>query len=285
MTPSPAHLSGADRLAPAHVAELLAPPLWRVVDVISDLHLQPSEPATVQAWASYMAHTRADAVFILGDLFEVWIGDDVIDAAAPGSLDTDSFEQRCVQTLQTAARQRDVFFMHGNRDFLIGASFAQACGIRLLADPTVLDFGGQRWLLSHGDALCLDDTDYMQFRALVRSPSWQQDFLAKPLAERKAMALNLRSQSEARKRSGAVYADVDAPAATAWLQAAHSAHLIHGHTHQPASHAFGPGLQRTVLSDWDAAASPPRAQVLRLSLDARDPAARVSPQRISPELA
>lgn len=256
-----------------------------MVDFISDLHLQPSEPATVQAWAGYMARTRADAVFILGDLFEVWIGDDMLDAASPGPLDTDSFEQRCVRTLQAAARQRDVFFMHGNRDFLIGASFALACGIRLLADPTVLDFGGQRWLLSHGDALCLDDTDYMQFRAQVRSQAWQQVFLAKPLAERKAIALNLRSQSEARKRSGVVYADVDAPAAAAWLQAVHSTHLIHGHTHKPANHAFGPGLQRTVLSDWDAAATPPRAQVLRLSLDAQDLAAPIRPQRISPALA
>jgi UDP-2,3-diacylglucosamine hydrolase len=256
-----------------------------MVDVISDLHLQPSEPATVQAWAGYMARTRADAVFILGDLFEVWIGDDVLDAAVPGPLDTDSFEQRCVQTLQAAACQRDVFFMHGNRDFLIGTSFAQACGIRLLADPTVLDFGGQRWLLSHGDALCLDDTDYMQFRAQVRSPSWQQAFLAQALAERKTIAMGLRSQSEARKRSGAVYADVDAPAAAAWLQAARSSHLIHGHTHKPADHMFGPGLQRTVLSDWDAAATPPRAQVLRLSLNAQEPAALIRPQRISPELA
>jgi UDP-2,3-diacylglucosamine hydrolase len=270
---------------PALGPMLQAPAHWRLVDFISDLHLQPSEPATVQAWERYMAHTQADAVFILGDLFEVWIGDDVIDAAAQSSLDADSFERRCVRVLQAAARQREVFFMHGNRDFLIGSDFIQTCGIRLLDDPTVLGFAGQRWLLSHGDALCLDDTDYMQFRAQVRSPQWQQAFLAKPLAERKAIALSLRQQSEARKQSGAIYADVDAPAAAIWLQAAHSTHLIHGHTHKPADHEFGAGLQRTVLSDWDAAATPPRAQVLRLSLNAQDPAALVRPQRLSPELA
>lgn len=256
-----------------------------MVDVISDLHLQPSEPANVRAWAGYMARTQADAVFILGDLFEVWIGDDAINATAQGPQDAAPFERRCVQTLQAAARQRDVFFMHGNRDFLIGAAFIQTCGISLLDDPTVLNFAGQRWLLSHGDALCLNDTDYMQFRAQVRSQEWQQAFLAKPLAERKAIALGLRTQSEARKRSGASYADVDAAAAAAWLQAAHSTHLIHGHTHKPADHVFGNGLQRTVLSDWDAAATPPRAQVVRLSLNAQDPAGLIQPQRLAPDLA
>lgn len=245
------------------IAELTAPAVWQVVDFISDLHLQASEPATVQAWEHYMAHTRADAVFILGDLFEVWVGDD-----GPASADDEArFEARCVHTLHTTAQGRAVFFMHGNRDFLLGNAFAQACGLRLLADPTVLVFGGQRWLLSHGDALCLDDTDYLQFRAQVRSPEWQQAFLARPLAERRAIARGLRTESEARKRSGAVYADVDAAAAADWLQTAQALELIHGHTHKPADHAFGAGLRRRVLSDWDAAATPARAEVLRLRLD------------------
>jgi UDP-2,3-diacylglucosamine hydrolase len=155
--------------------------------------------------------------------------------------------------------------MHGNRDFLVGQALMTSCGATLLADPTVLDFDGQRWLLSHGDALCLDDTEYLQFRRQVQQPAWQEAFLAKPLAERKAIARSLRTQSEARKHSGAVYADVDNTAARQWLQAAGAQTLIHGHTHRPANHDLGQGLQRVVLSDWDAAATPPRAEVLRLN--------------------
>lgn len=244
------------------IAELTAPAAWRVVDFISDLHLQASEPATVVAWEHYMAHTRADAVFILGDLFEVWVGDDVL-----GANDTEAqFETHCAHILRATAQRCAVFFMHGNRDFLLGAAFAQAAGLQLLADPTALSFGQQRWLLTHGDALCLDDTDYLQFRTQVRSPEWQATFLAQPLAERRAIARGLRAQSEARKKSGAVYADVDATAARSWLQAANARELIHGHTHKPADHALGTDLQRRVLSDWDAAATPPRAEVLRLRL-------------------
>ncbi len=246
------------------IAELTAPAAWRMVDFISDLHLQASEPATVAAWEHYMAHTRANAVFILGDLFEVWVGDDVLDA---NDAET-PFEAHCAHILRTTAQRCAVFFMHGNRDFLLGTAFAQACGLQLLTDPTALVFGGQRWLLTHGDALCLDDTDYLQFRTQVRSPEWQATFLARPLAERRTIARGLRAQSEARKKSGAVYADVDAAAARHWLQAAQARELIHGHTHKPADHALSPDLQRRVLSDWDAAATPPRAEVLRLQLDA-----------------
>ena len=115
------------------------------------------------------------------------------------------------------------------------------------------------------DALCLDDVNYMQFRATVRSTDWQQTFLAKPLAERQVIARGLRKQSEARKESGAEYADVDTNASRQWLQQAESATLIHGHTHRPAMHDLGDGLQRVVLSDWDMEAKPPRAEVLRLS--------------------
>lgn len=250
---------------PPRIAELTAPANWRVVDFISDLHLQPSEPQTVQAWEHYMAHTQADAVFILGDLFEVWIGDDVL-AGSEDDGQAARFELHCSRVLQQTSERCAVFFMHGNRDFLFGDAGARACGLSLLADPTAFSFGGQRWLLTHGDALCLDDTDYLQFRAQVRSPGWQQAFLAKPLAERRAIAQGLRNQSEARKRSGASYADVDADQAIRWLQSAGAPELIHGHTHQPADHDLGLGLRRRVLSDWDGAASPARAQVLRLSL-------------------
>ncbi len=129
----------------------------------------------------------------------------------------------------------------------------------------MLVWQGQRLLLSHGDALCLDDVDYQRFRVQARSVQWQEHFLAQPLAQRRAQARGIRAESEARKQSGAVYADVDGPAAIAWLQAARATTLVHGHTHRPATHTLAPGLHRVVLSDWDAAAQPPRADVLRLT--------------------
>ncbi len=245
------------------MAALTAPSHWRTVDCISDLHLQASEPATFTAWQRFMQSTPADAVCILGDLFEVWIGDDAI--TSDGSSDPGGFNAACMDVLRAAARQRPVYFMHGNRDFLLGSACLQDCGVTLLDDPTVLQFAGQHWLLSHGDLLCLDDVDYLQFRALVRSPQWQTAFLAKPLAERQQIARSIRSESESRKRSGAPYADVDTAAARQWLQAAQATTLVHGHTHRPAQHGLGDGLQRWVLSDWDLDASPPRADLLRLS--------------------
>ena len=238
--------------------ELAAPPHWRTVDFISDLHLQASEPATVAAFQHYVGSTPADAVFILGDLFEVWVGDDAL--REPGS-----FEAQGCALLRAATQRLPVYFMHGNRDFLAGPDFLAACGINGLADPTVLAFGGQRYVLSHGDLLCLDDVDYQRFRIQARSADWQQQFLAQPLATRRAQARGIRQESEAKKQSGASYADVDGPAAVAWLQAAGAHTLIHGHTHRPALHGLAPGLQRVVLSDWDAAALPPRLETLRLS--------------------
>ena len=237
--------------------ELTAEPGWQVVDFISDLHLQASEPATFNAWQQYMQTTPADAVIILGDLFEVWVGDDV--------LPERGFEYQCAQVIRHTAARVPVFFMHGNRDFLVSNGLTTGGTTTLLADPTALTFNHQRWLLSHGDALCIDDTAYMAFRQQVRSTDWQQTFLAKPLAERQAIARGLREQSEARKKSGAECADVDAPMARQWLEKAQSATLIHGHTHKPATHDLGNGLQRVVLSDWDTTAIPPRAEVLRLS--------------------
>jgi UDP-2,3-diacylglucosamine hydrolase len=238
------------------VAELQAPPLWRTIDFISDLHLQASEPETFEAWRGYMSSTPADAVFILGDLFEVWVGDDC--ALAPG------FAADCAAVLQAASSRLAVFFMHGNRDFLVGEGFLGACRTTLLQDPTVLGFGGKRWLLTHGDALCLADTEYMKFRAQVRAPQWQREFLAKPLAQRQAIARGIRDESESRKRAAVSYADVDGPQALAWLEAADAQVMIHGHTHRPADHALGDG-RRTVLSDWDAAAVPARMEALRLT--------------------
>lgn len=245
--------------------ELVAPADWRAVEFISDLHLQAAEPATLAAWQRYMRGASANAVFILGDLFEVWVGDDAALAPASDPGAPRGFEAHCADVLREAAQRLRIFFMHGNRDFLVGRQFLDSCHVALLADPTVLTFAGRRWLLTHGDALCLDDLDYMAFRQQVRSADWQRDFLAKPLIDRRAIARGLREQSEARKHSGVSYGDVDGPAARQWLQAARAATLIHGHTHKPADHDLGAGLARVVLSDWDALAEPPRAEVLRLA--------------------
>ena len=240
-------------------AELAAPAHWGTVDFISDLHLHPGEPETFEAWRTYLRHTPANAVFILGDLFEVWVGDDAL--SEPGS-----FEVQCADALRAAAARAPVYFMHGNRDFLVGEALSCSTAVcRAWMTPTVLVFGGQRILMSHGDALCLDDTDYQRFRALARSAAWQQQFLAQPLAERRAQARGIRAQSEARKQSAAVYADLDPAATLAWLAEAHATVLVHGHTHRPAQHVLAPGLTREVLSDWDLAARPPRAEVLRLT--------------------
>ena len=239
-------------------AQLTAAPHWRTVDFLSDLHLQASDRATFAAWQRYLAQTPADAIFMLGDLFEVWVGDDALDE--PGS-----FEAECAAVLHTAAQQRPLFFLPGNRDFLVGEAFLQRSGVTGLDDPTVLAFAGQRWLLSHGDALCLDDVAYQRFRSVARSAEWQQQFLAQPLATRRQQARAIRDQSEARKDAGAVYADLDSAATSDWLRSANAHALVHGHTHRPGVHQLTENLSRWVLSDWDAAAQPPRADILRLS--------------------
>ena len=235
-----------------------APETWRTVDFISDLHLQEKETATFEVWQAYMQNTTADAVFILGDLFEVWVGDD--------ATEQNSFLQQCTAVLKACSSKRQVAFMRGNRDFLVGSAFLNACHILDLQDPTLLSFASQRWLLSHGDAGCLGDTDYQAFRQMVRKPSWQNDFLAKPLTERESIARQLRAQSELLKKdSSAVYADVADEWSIQLLQQAGATCLVHGHTHRPARHSVGqdPLIQRWVLSDWDAASTRPRAEVLR----------------------
>lgn len=153
--------------------ELIAPSHWRTVDFISDLHLQASEPATVAAFRHYLQTTPVDALFILGDLFEVWVGDDAMDE--PGS-----FEAEGCAALSAASQRLPLYFMHGNRDFLAGPAFLQRTDMAGLADPTVLVFGEQRIVLSHGDLLCLADVDYQRFRVQARSSARQQAFLAQP---------------------------------------------------------------------------------------------------------
>jgi len=237
----------------------VAPPAWRRIDFLSDLHLSPDTPATLAALAAHLEETSAEAVFLLGDIFEVWVGDDAR---------FEPFEARCVAMLRAASQRRALFFMAGNRDFLLGPAMLADCGMQGLADPTVLSAFGQRWLLSHGDALCLEDKPYQAFRAQVRSAAWQAAFLARPLSERRALARQMREASmKAQHEKQELWADLDGPACLAWLQAADAVGLIHGHTHRPAVHELGQGLRRHVLSDWDFEAGPPhgpRGDLLRL---------------------
>ena len=241
--------------------EIEADSAWQSIEFISDLHLAENQPHTTAAWTRHMAQSQADAIYILGDLFEVWIGDDACQAGR--------FEQRAAQVLADAASRRAMGFMAGNRDFLVGAQMLNGCGVAALPDPTLLSAWGQRVLLSHGDALCLGDEPYQAFRKQVRSPEWRRDFLAQPLATREQLARQMRDASDANKRrqNPADWSDVDAAAAVAWMHAAASHDMVHGHTHRPGSDVLAPGYTRHVLSDWDCDTRPPRAQVLRLTRD------------------
>jgi UDP-2,3-diacylglucosamine hydrolase len=239
-----------------------------VVDFISDLHLHAGDDPTFLTWQHYLQNTSAQAVFILGDLFEVWVGDDVLALPAHGATSGTGFEARCVDTLRQARERLELFFICGNRDFLLGARGLRASGMQALADPCALQLGSERWLLSHGDALCLEDVDYQRFRTMVRSAEWQAEFLGQPLALRQDTARRLRAQSELHKSTHPVPSTVDTQATMQWLREANAGTLIHGHTHQPADHTLPNGLRRIVLSDWDLRATPARAQVLRLTLGA-----------------
>lgn len=249
--------------------EFAAPETWRTVDFISDLHLQADHPRTVEALAAHLRYTPADAVFILGDLFEAWVGDDARH---------EGFEAGLTELLSDAASRRSLAFMAGNRDFLVGTEMLRDCGIMALADPTVLVACGERLLLTHGDALCLEDTAYQRFRAEVRTERWCRDFLARPLAERRALAARMRDASMAHQRNQGpeLWADVDLASAARWMHEAGTPVLVHGHTHRPGNQEIAPGLLRAVLSDWDLDAATPRAEVLRLT---RFGLERVAPAR------
>jgi UDP-2,3-diacylglucosamine hydrolase len=251
----------APHLGPSTPAffEFSTPAAWRTIDFISDLHLSEAMPRTFAAWAQHLQHTSADAVFILGDLFEVWVGDD--SRSRP-------FERRCLDVLSQAASHRQLAFMVGNRDFLFGNAALRQAGMLGLPDPTMLDAWGQRVVLSHGDALCLADTAYQAFRRQVRHPAWQAEFLARPLQERVELAARMRAASASRQRfDGNADVDVDSSEAVMWMHALGARELVHGHTHRPGSNALAPGFARHVLSDWDLDAGTPRAEVLRLSRD------------------
>lgn len=214
---------------------------------ISDLHLDASRPAINELFLDFLrtAATQAQALYILGDLFEAWIGDD----------DPASEHRAVIAALHALnAQGTALYFMHGNRDFLIGADFAAHSGCTLLTDPTLIDLYGTPTLLMHGDTLCTDDTDYQKFRSLVRDPHWQRDFLAKPLEVRRQMALAARTESAAHI-AGTAYEIMDAnhDAVMAALRKHQVTQLIHGHTHRPAFHDYeldGAPARRIVLGDW-----------------------------------
>lgn len=217
---------------------------------ISDLHLEDSRPDITEGLLNFLDREsgRCSALYILGDLFEVWLGDDTDQPLAGQVADA-------LQAFAGAGAQ--VFLMHGNRDFLIGDDFANRCGASLLADPTVIETSLGPVLLSHGDSLCVDDVDYQAFRAQVRDPQWQQQFLSQPLAARRAFAEQARAQSQTATSNKAMeIMDVNQQAVLSLLEEHAVARLLHGHTHRPARHeldlAGQPGeAWRLVLGDWD----------------------------------
>jgi len=243
---------------PMHL--LVAPPQWTCIDLLSDIHLQASEPQTRACWEAHLRASPAQALFILGDLFEVWVGDDIL--GRPG------FEADCGQVLADISRHKAVFFLAGNRDFLVGPAFCRATGVQRLDEPVVLDAFGQRWLLAHGDALCTDDQVYQRFRAEVRTPAWQQAFLAQPLDQRLASARHMREESQRQQAEVMAHTDINPGLARHWLAHAGATQMIHGHTHRPGVHPLdgqGIPMSRHVLSDWEANTQPPRGDVLRLT--------------------
>ena len=214
---------------------------------ISDLHLDPARPdITTQALEFLDTETRdAEALYILGDLFEAWVGDD----------DPEPEKARVIEALKRLSDGGlPCYFMHGNRDFLVGEGFAAASGCTLLPDPTVVELYGQRVLLMHGDTLCTGDREYQAFRQMVRNPQWQQAMLARPLAERLAIARQLRETSAASMAGKTEeIMDVEQDAVVAAMRAHDVTLLVHGHTHRPAVHRFeidGHEATRIVLGDW-----------------------------------
>lgn len=236
---------------------------------VSDLHLTATMPKTAQAFFDFLSSEarRAQQLYLLGDIFEYWAGDD--DIAEP-------FNQRVVDALRAVSDAGTcIFWIAGNRDFLAGDTFAQAAGLTLLADPHITEIAGLPVVLSHGDALCIDDHAYMAFRRQVRDPQWQAAFLARPLAERKTIIEGMREGSrEAQRDKPMAIMDVNEGEVARLFSTSGVKTLIHGHTHRPASHDTAQGV-RHVLTDWDcdhgddASVTPARGGWLAITADGR----------------
>lgn len=228
---------------------------------LSDLHLSAAIPRTVAAFEAFIDGIESDVadVYILGDLFEYWIGDDML--ATP-------FAARIVSTLATLrARGIRLRVMHGNRDFLLGTRFARAAQAELIEDPFLFEAFGQRWVLTHGDVLCTDDPGYQRFRRIVRKPWVQRFFLSWPLPWRRKLAGNMRANSEQAGASRMHISDVAPAAVHQMLESTHAELMIQGHTHRPARHEetlAGRRAVRWVLPDWELDMTPPRGGYLRV---------------------
>jgi UDP-2,3-diacylglucosamine hydrolase len=215
---------------------------------ISDLHLEESRPDITEAFLGFLDGTASgvDQLYILGDFFEAWIGDDER---------TPLQEQIAAALRKLRDSGTDIFLMHGNRDFLIGEDFCKRAGASLLDDPTVIDLHGTPTLLMHGDSLCTADVEYQKFRANMRNPQWQQMILQRPLEDRQQMARQLREISMAKNQGKEEFImDVTPEEVIKDMEAHGVQHMIHGHTHRPAVHeliANGLPARRIVLGDWD----------------------------------
>ena len=211
---------------------------------ISDIHLSKDNPHLTDAFKTFLIESKevCTHLFILGDLFEIWIGDD----------DDNSFHQEIKTALsEFTSNGPQTFFMHGNRDFLIGKTFANEVGVSILSDPYTLNINGLNVILSHGDFLCTDDVDYMDFRNRVRSEEWQKDFLSKSIGERNEIANSLRSSSkDATSEKSLEITDVNLEAINDFIQKNQPDIFIHGHTHRPKIHQDDL-FKRVVLGDWD----------------------------------
>ena len=221
----------------------------RPIFFVSDLHLCAERPDITQLFDRFVEQTApaAASLYILGDLFEYWIGDD--------QLDIDPLARKVAAQLATLAQNgTKIFFMHGNRDFLLSERFARAANLEMLADPTMINVGSAPVLLMHGDTLCTDDTAYQSFRTQVRSAEWQKTILAKPYTERIALAKSIRSQSDIEKSmKPEAIMDVNAAAVSAAFQDYGYPVMVHGHTHRPDRHVQlldGRPCVRWVLQDW-----------------------------------
>jgi UDP-2,3-diacylglucosamine hydrolase len=212
---------------------------------ISDLHLDDSRPAVTRAFLHLLRYEApaAESLYILGDFFEVWVGDD---------NDSPLIREVIDGLKQLTEKSTPVFIMHGNRDFLLGQQFCRKTGCTLINDPTVIALYNKPVLLMHGDSLCTEDAHYQAFRQQVRSPEWQQQLLEKPLAERLAIAKQLREASmEANSNKAEDILDVTPSEVQTAMKQHNVEVLIHGHTHRPAIHQENPLNTRIVLGDWD----------------------------------
>jgi len=220
---------------------------------ISDLHLSAGHSRVIAAYERFIKCITKEtkALYILGDLFEFWAGDDDLH---------DPFHTQVISALNNIAQKGTrIYLMRGNRDLLMGAALAEAAGATLLDDPTLLDLYGTPTLISHGDTLCIDDIEYQNFRVLAHDAKFQRDFLAQPLAARKTYIEQLRMQSNtAKQNKDSATMDVNDSAVAALLRTHNYPRLIHGHTHRPNHHLHivdGHTCDRWVLSDWDQKAS------------------------------